>query len=212
MSVASELAPSSSERRALRRFPARASRTGSSACRRRAQSRGRPACRVFDATAERVGQQLLGQRARRTSPAASTGLAEATGPSTVVPSASWPDASTAPPSFLRPPLADAVEVLEREAERIHHAVAARARRVLAVLLQPLAHATSAPRPLSFSFECRHVRRRRRAAACQDVLQDPLAAQHRRRPVRIRRHRQDAALTEQPAALVVRQRDARKWLP
>ena len=48
---------------------------------------------------------------------------------------------------------------------------------------------------------RHVRRRRRRRRAEDVLEDPLAAQHRRRAVRIRRHRQDAALTEQAAALV-----------
>ena len=40
--------------------------------------------------------------------------------------------------FLDPPLADPVEVLEREPERIHHAVTARARRRPAVLFQPRA--------------------------------------------------------------------------
>ena len=35
-------------------------------------------------------------------------------------------------------LTHGVEVLEREAERIHHAVAGEARRIRAVLLEPLA--------------------------------------------------------------------------
>ena len=42
---------------------------------------------------------------------------------------------------------------------------------------------------------------------EDVLQDPLASQHRGRAVRIRRHGQDAALTEQPAPRLVGERHA-----
>ncbi len=43
---------------------------------------------------------------------------------------------------------------------------------------------------------RHVRRRRRHRRAQDVVENELAAQHRRRAVRLRRHEQDAALAEQ----------------
>ena len=46
-----------------------------------------------------------------------------------------------------------------------------------------------------------VRRRRRRHA-EDVLEDPLAAPHRRGARGVRRHRQDAALAEQPAPLAV----------
>ena len=56
-----------------------------------------------------------------------------------MPSGSVPDASIVTPSSRVAPAADRVEVLEREADRIHQLVAAGARRVRAVLLHPLAH-------------------------------------------------------------------------
>ena len=49
---------------------------------------------------------------------------------------------------------------------------------------------------------RHVRRRRRRRRAEEVLEDPLAAHDRRGAVRIRRHRQDAALPEQPPRAAV----------
>ena len=50
-------------------------------------------------------------------------------------------------------------------------------------------------------------RRRRHRRAEQVLENPLAALHRRRAVAGRRDRQDAAVTEQPAARAVGQRDA-----
>ncbi len=55
---------------------------------------------------------------------------------------------------------------------------------------------------------RNVRRRRRRRRRQQVVQHPFAAQHRRRPCRVRRERQDAALPQQAAARAAfRERDA-----
>ena len=53
--------------------------------------------------------------------------------------------------------------------------------------------------LAVLLQRRHVRRRRRRRRAEKVVEQPLAAQHRRRAVRIRRDGQDAALAEQPAA-------------
>ena len=94
---------------------------------------------------------------------------------------------------------DGVELLEREAERIHLRMARRARRILPVLLEPLAHRL----PLAVGAlvaERRHVGRRRRRRRAEDVLEQPLAAQDRRRAVRVRGHRQHAAMAEQAAAV------------
>ena len=49
----------------------------------------------------------------------------------------------------------------------------------------------------------HIRRRRRRRRAEHVLEDPLAAQHGRRAIRIRRDRQDAALAEQAATRFLR---------
>ncbi len=95
-----------------------------------------------------------------------------------------------------PPAADRVEVLEREAHGIHQLVTARAGDVGAVLGQPLADRER--RRDRVVLERRHVRRRRRRRRAEDVLEDPLAADHRRRAGRVRGDRQDAPLAEQAA--------------
>ena len=56
-------------------------------------------------------------------------------------------------------------------------------------------------------ERRNVRRRRWRRRSQDVFENPFAAQNGRRPVRIGRHRQNAALAEQSAPGRVLYRDA-----
>ena len=94
---------------------------------------------VLEAPSQRVGEQLLGHRRRRTARAGQSACRSATGPSTFVPSASSLDASIGARGSLRPPGADGVEVLQREAERVHELVAAGARRVGAMLLHLLAH-------------------------------------------------------------------------
>ena len=95
----------------------------------------------LEAAAERVGHQLLGQRLRRTfSGRASSACRSATAPSTFVPSKSSSEASIGvrrSPACASAPTR--VEVLEREAERIHQLVARRTGRIRAVLLHPLAH-------------------------------------------------------------------------
>ena len=102
----------------------------------------------------------------------------------------------------RAPLADAVEVLERQAERVHHVVTARAGRVLPMLRDPLAHRQHG-RGKRRRLELGDVRRRRRRRDAEQVLENPLAADDRRRAIGIRRHREDAALPEQTAAHAVR---------
>ena len=123
-----------------------------------------------------------------------------------MPSASSPDASIGPPGLARAPGADGVEVLEREADRIHHLVAAGADRVRPMLRHLLAHRA---RLLSFLglLQRRHVGRRRRRRRAEDVVEDPLAAHDRRRPLGVRRDRQNAALPEQPFPRLVGDRHA-----
>ena len=94
---------------------------------------------ALEPAAERVGQQLLGHRADEHVGRSSSACRSATTPSTCVPSSSSPDASIGAARVARPPRADRVEVLEREPDRIHQLVAARAHRVRAVLLHLLAH-------------------------------------------------------------------------
>ncbi len=108
---------------------------------------------------------------------------------------------------LDAPGAGDVEVLEREANRIDHPVARHARRVLAVLLHPLAHrAQAAALRLGRLVERRDVRGRRRRRRAEQHLHHPLAAQHRRRALGFRRERQDARVAEQAAAPGVGIRD------
>ena len=60
---------------------------------------------------------------------------------------------------------------------------------------------------------RNVSRWRRWRRAQDVFQNPLSAQHRRCPIGIGSHGENASLPEQPAAHAVRPSVTRlKWLP
>ena len=108
------------------------------------------------------------------------------------------------PASARAPAADAVEVLQRQTDRIHEFVTTRARRALPVRLHALAHGLRLARLL---VERRHVGRRLRRRRTQNVRQHVLAAHHRRGPVVLRVQRQDAAVAEQSPALLVRDRDA-----
>ena len=69
--------------------------------------------------------------------------------------------------------------------------------------EPIAPFASSP----FSVSARHIRRRRWRRRPQNVFENPLAAENRRRSVRIRGDRQHAALAEQAAAILVGQRHA-----
>ena len=89
---------------------------------------------------------------------------------------------------------------------IHGLVAARAHGVGAMLHHLLAHGE---RLLSIFvlLEHRNIGRRRRHRHPQDIFQNPLAADHRRRSLGVRGQRQDAALSQQSAAEIVVQSDA-----
>ena len=91
--------------------------------------------------------------------------------------------------------ADRVEVLEREAQRIHDLVADGARRVRPVLFHPLAQRVRLAVVLVF-LERRHVGRRRQRRRAEQVVQDPFAAHHRRGSIGVRGDHEDAALPEQ----------------
>ena len=70
------------------------------------------------------------------------------------------------------------------------------------------HRQRLARARALGLQRRHVGRRRRRRRRQQVLEHPLAAQHRRGARRVRGDRQDAALAQQSAAhAAVRERDA-----
>ena len=102
--------------------------------------------------------------------------------------------------FNRSPAADRVEFLERQARRIHEVVTGGACRVGAVLSQPPANREVPVHRVV--LQCRHVGQRRRWRNSKNILEDPLAAQHRRGPGGIGRDRQNACLAKQPAAPAV----------
>ena len=94
------------------------------------------------------------------------------------------------------PLADRVEILEREPERIDHAVALVAGWHVAVGFQPLAHGERHAAFLRLD-EGLHARRRRRGRRAEEFLENVRAAQHRRGAVRVGRRHEERALAEQP---------------
>ena len=99
--------------------------------------------------------------------------------------------------FLRPPDTNGVEILERQPDRVHDPVAARALRVGAVLFHPRSHGLR--RPGRLLGERRHDGRRRRRRRADQVVENPLSAYDGRRAIRVRRHEQNAALAEQTLA-------------
>ena len=102
------------------------------------------------------------------------------------------------------PLAGDVEVVEREADRIHEAMAGVARRFARCISMRSRVVSILPSFASaVSSSGGNVRRRRRRRRAEQHFHHPLAAQHRRRAVRERGLHQHAALAEQAAARVVR---------
>src|SRR5262249_48109935 len=94
-----------------------------------------------------------------------------------------------------------------ETQLVHLRVTARAHGIGAVSRHLLAHRENLRR-IPFVLQLRDVGGRRRRRRTEDVLQNPLAADHWRRPVRARRVGQNRALTEQaPTRAVGRERDA-----
>jgi hypothetical protein len=93
------------------------------------------------------------------------------------------------------------KVLQGEAERIDDRVAAVARGVLAMLVQPLANRFRRRTGLVVDVGIDSGRRRRNRDP-EDVVQQPLATQDRRRAVGIRGRGQQRAFREQAAPLIV----------
>ena len=165
---------------------------------------------VVDAAAQREGQQLLGERADEQLRAGEQRLPQAghAVEGRRRPAGCPTRRSAAAVSSTRPPAADRVEVLQREPERIDAAMARRARPDCCDARAISSRIVCAWPPALVLLERRHIGRRRRRRHAEDVLEDPFAAAHRRGARGVRRHRQNAALPEQAAALaVLRQRDA-----
>ena len=104
------------------------------------------------------------------------------------------------------PAAQDVEVLEPEAERVEPGVARGALGLLAVLLEPLAEGQAVADPVVGRQRLDHRRRWRRGRA-QQLLEHPLAAQHRAGPPRVRGQGQHRRHAEHAAAAAVLQLDA-----
>ena len=159
---------------------------------------------VLDAAAERVDRAVSRSRSTtKSSRRPSMMPRRPASPSNFTPSGVTPEASIGRPSSARAIPADRVVVLEREPERIHHVVTRGTHRVAAVLLDALAHRARLL-ALHDRRQVGHVRRRRRRRVVEEVLEQPLAAHDRRRPVRERRDQQDA-----PVARAGRRGDPRR---
>ena len=155
---------------------------------------------ILHAASERVGHQLLGQRSDEQLGPAQERRFQAVH---VVELAAIRQAARGIDGRAcldRSPPPDRVVVLEREAERIHHVVARRTVRVGAVLRQPLAHRQVPVHRVV--LQRGHIGQRRRGRHAEKVVEHALTAKHRRRSGGVRRHRQDASLTKQSAALAV----------
>ena len=162
---------------------------------------------VLDAASQRVGQQLFGEGADEQFRPAQQRRFESVDirePAAVGKPAGRVDRR---PGFDRSPAADRVELLERQAERIHQVVARGADRRCSRCSASRSR-TDEVAVHGVVLQRRHVGQRRRRRDAEKIVEDELAAQDRRGPGRIRRDRQDASLTKQSAApAVLVERDA-----
>ncbi len=102
--------------------------------------------------------------------------------------------------FGRPPAADRVESLQRQTRRIHQVVARGALRVGAMLGEALANGQVAVDCVV--LEGRHIGQRRRRRHAEQVVENPFAAQHRRRARGIGGHHENARLAQESASPAV----------
>ena len=190
-------------------MPPRAPRSGSRrAPRRRRICADRRRVVVVDAAAERIGQQLLGERAdehlrpreQRLPQAghAVEGLA-------VRQAARRVERRPSSPRVRQRPTASKFSSARPSGSMLRwHAAQTALLRCSAIS----SRIVCARPPGLVLLERRHVGRRRRRRRAEHVFQNPFAAAHRRGARGVRGHRQNAAVPEQPAALaVLGQRDA-----
>ena len=109
-----------------------------------------------------------------------------------------------------PPPPDGVKVLERETGRVHDPMADRAGRVRPVLFHPLADRPRRCRAMVL-VERRHVGWRRRRRHAKNVIEQPLATEHRGGPGRVGGQGQQTGMPEQSAPYVVVERHPPKPL-
>ena len=93
--------------------------------------------------------------------------------------------------------ANAVQVLEREADRIHRRVTGCANGICTMLLQADTQRDRL-RIVAVLWQRRHVRRRLRRRSAEQIVQDPLSPQNWRGPCRKRGHGENAAMSKQAA--------------
>ena len=166
------------------------------AARRPAQSGAPPACR----STRRRGpaRRSAASRSRcatNSSRRVTRACRNSTGPLNLVPSGSAPDASIGLPSTRRrssPSCPCASKFSSAKPSGSIRAWQRRARPGSCGAARAVRAPSSASPLSSFSRSGGHVGRRRRRRRAEEVFEQPLAANHRRRAVRVGRHRQDAA--------------------
>ncbi len=145
---------------------------------------------VIEATADGIGQQVLDHHFREQLALAHRQVAQALDAVDAGAVVDDGDRVDRVADLRRAPLADGVEVLHRQSHRLELLLTAGAARVGAVHQQTLAHGlgcfTGFLVQLGF-----HARRRIRRTHAEERLQEPLAAFHRRRALRIGRDGQPA---------------------
>ena len=102
-------------------------------------------------------------------------------------------------TFLLAPLANAVEILQTETNRVHARVAGRAHRVLAMLLHALAKRAGERRFFAF-LQFGHVGRRGRGRCAEEVFEHPFATFDRRSARGSGSHGENACLRQQTSAM------------
>ena len=182
-------------------------------CRRRCYSANGGHVVVLDPAAERVGQQVFGE-----APGERLRAPEQRGPQVagaferraVVEFAERLDRRA---RVADPPRSRHVEVLEREPDGVDEAVAGNAVRVGGVLLETLSHREEAAVGRRVGFlQLGDVRRGRGRRRAQQDLHHPLAPEHRRSAVGVRRQGEEAPVAEDAPPVPVRVFDAAEVLP
>src|SRR4051812_21684706 len=102
--------------------------------------------------------------------------------------------------FSRAPMANRIEILQSESDRIHHVVTARTRGIGPMRGETLANWQRGRNGVV--VERGHIGRRWRWRFTNEVRQNPVTPQYGRRTRRVGSHGKNAPLPEQPAPLAL----------